>query len=133
MNILNQNKISVMKYVINRDCIELLDSNLLNKLDVLEDFENELFSDLKKRIDNFDTIFNMDINILKYDENFKAATYINSIKIFIKKLIDLNEDINSIILNELEYDILFNFSNLLDQQKTLYNNQVIRYIKKEID
>ena len=73
----------------------------------------------------------MDINILKYDENFKAATYINSIKIFIKKLIDLNSGVDSIILNELEYDILFNFSNLLDQQRTLYNNQVIRYIKKE--
>lgn len=124
-----------MKYIINRYCIELLDSNLLNKLDVLENFENELFSDLKKRIDNFDTIFNIDFNILKYDTNFKSATYINSIKIFIKKLIDLNtnlnSEVNSIILNELEYDILFNFSNLLDQQRTLYNNQVIRYIKKE--
>lgn len=124
-----------MKYIINRDCIELLDSNLLNKLDVLENFENELISDLTKRIDNFDTIFNMDVNILKYDENFKAATYINSIKIFIKKLINLNtnlnSEVNSIILNELEYDILFNFSNLLDQQRTLYNNQVIRYIRKE--
>ena len=120
-----------MKYVINRDFIELLDYNLLNKLDVLEDFENELFNSLEKQLNKFDTIFNMDLNILKYNENFKAATYINSIRIFIKKLIDLNEDINSIILNELEYDILFDFMNLLDQQRTLYNNQVIKYIKKE--
>ena len=59
MNILNQNKISVMKYVINRDCIELLDYNLLNKLDVLEDFENELFNSLEKQLNKFDTIFNI--------------------------------------------------------------------------
>ncbi len=126
-----------MKYIINKDCIELLDSNLLTKLDTLKNFEKELFNVLEKHLNKFDKIFNIEYNIVKYNENFIAATYINYIRIFIKKLIDLNTNLNSkvtsIILNELEFDILFNFSNLLDQQRTLYNNQVIKYIKKEHD
>lgn len=122
-----------MFYTIDRDNVELIKQNLSNKLDILKNLKISLFTRLNKEIIKFNKIvinkINMDsIEILDFhnkiiDEN----TYIIQIEKILNKLNNLNDSIISIVIDDLEYDVLFDFYNLINEQGILYSISVSKF------
>ena len=119
-----------MKYIIDRDSHFISQGYIEDKLDYLEIFEDDLFENLIEQLEKFDEIFNIDFSILTYYNSIKERLQLIKIKEILNQFLKIESSVSQLILDQLEYDILFHFTDVLQKEREHFSQMIIQKIKE---